>query len=540
MTPLPAEALAVYEPYGLRYTDGVLTYNWQDVRCFTDTGLAGPYAPGTYLQNYHGDTDIYAVRDENGALLGLLYAFEDEEYYQANTAAIERTYARQNLPLPTPLPTEEPVLVDNGYEWGPEDTPLAPVLTPAPDAELVAPTSEELRAYEAYGLTIGEDGTLYYMGSSVRYFADTAAGLVLAQESGGTDVYALRDETGALIGLRPSTWDEFEQRSAILYGEEPEDRDVSIPFGRYCESWNANRETLAHYEPFGLAWVEEMPVYLGVPIRCIIDSHAQEYPWIISALHGNTDVFALRDESGNLVGLRAATQEEFYENTARFWQDHLSASVREGTTMEQANGYYHATPASWPNAAVETLDAAVEAYAPYGLRVENGIPFYWDVAVRFFVDEGASLDLMCYYWGEVDVCAVRDEAGALVGLRAVTRDEFEQKTTASWEALANDYASPETANMAYNWDWSDELYSDADMVPVSLYEPYGLGMYDARLYYGLTPVRNFFDEALGVDTSGPSDGIDIYAVRDANGELTGLRRATADEYAANTSDGSDW
>lgn len=43
-----------------------------------------------------------------------------------------------------------------------------------------------------------------------------------------------------------------------------------------------------------------------------------------------------------------------------------------------------------------------------------------------------------------------------------------------------------------------------------------------------------------MDTSGPSNGIDIYAVRDANGELTGLRRATADEYAANTSDGSDW
>ncbi len=269
-------------------------------------------------------------------------------------------------------------------------------------------------------------------------------------------------------------------------------------------------------------------------------------------LIGNTDVFALRDENGNLIGLRAATQEEFAKTPPVSGKTTFRsvAGRRDDGTGQRS---YHATPASWPNAAVQTLDAAVEAYAPYGLRVENDIPFYWDVAVRFFVDEGASLDLMCYYWGEVDVCAVRNEAGALVGLRAVTRDEFEQKTTASWEALANDYASPETANMAYNWDWSDELYSDADMVPVSLrtlrpahddtrlYEPYGLGMYDARLCYGPTPVRNFFDEALGVDTSGPSTAsTPTPCATCQNGEADRHARATADEYAANTSDGSDW
>ena len=35
--------------------------------------------------------------------------------------------------------------------------------------------------------------------------------------------------------------------------------------------------------------------------------------------------------------------------------------------------------------------------------------------------------------------------------------------------------------------------------PVSLYAPYGLGMYDGRLYYGAEGVRSFLDEALGVE-----------------------------------------
>ena len=70
--------------------------------------------------------------------------------------------------------------------------------------------------------------------------------------------------------------------------------------------------------------------------------------------------------------------------------------------------------------------------------------------------------------------------------------------------------------------------------PVSLYAPYGLGMYDGRLYYGAEGVRSFLDEALGVEEYShlPTATLDLLAVRDASGSLTGLRVATAEESAA--------
>ena len=540
LTPLSAEQLAVYEPYGLRYTDGELTYNWQSVRVFADPGR-GDGTSGSYLQNYHANTDVFAVRDENGALQTLGWSFSGREYYDANTLAIARTYQRSGLPTPTPAPapTPDPTPLPGGeYEpWDAESATGGDAWSAA-STPIAAQQLGDLSAYTPYGLAVGAEDTLIYMGTPLHFFTDEAAGVDLTWDTGMAGVYAVRDESGALTGLRVATWDEFAQRSYAIHGHDegllPEEQDTSISFGRYYEGWNITREALAAYEPFGLAWVEDMPVYLGVPIRFLLDSHAREYPWTISALFGNTDVYALRDANGNLVGLRASTREEFASNSDRFIDQ-----VERGVG---ANAYYHATPATWPRAEAAAIEAACADYAPHGLRVENGIPFYWDVAVRFFVDEGAQLDLMCYYWGEVDVYAVRDESGDLTGLRPATRAEFAQKTEASWESLRADYASPATANMAYNWNWESELHSDADMVPVSLYEPYGLRMYDGRLYYGLEPVRNFIDEALGVDEGDPygTGTVDLYAVRDENGELVGLRRASSDEYDANTQAVGNW
>ena len=56
--------------------------------------------------------------------------------------------------------------------------------------------------------------------------------------------------------------------------------------------------------------------------------------------------------------------------------------------------------------------------------MENGLPFFRDVSVRFFVDATRR------YWGEVDVLVERDETGAIAALRPSTRAEFEQKTHA--------------------------------------------------------------------------------------------------------------
>ena len=143
------------------------------MRCFTDTGLSGDYVPGTYLQNFHGNTDVFAIRDEYGTLTGLNWSFPGLDIYDACTQVIARAYEAEGLPTPTPLP-----------ERTPEPTPTAAFLAPLP---------EELAAYAPYGLTANEDGTLTYLGSSVRFLIDEAAGVELRWDTGGVGAYAVRD-----------------------------------------------------------------------------------------------------------------------------------------------------------------------------------------------------------------------------------------------------------------------------------------------------------------------------------------------------------
>ena len=500
LSPLPEEAFAAYAPYDLKYEDGVLRLGWSAVRCFTDTGLSGDYAPGAYLQNFHGNTDVFAIRDEYGTLTGLNWSYPGLDIYDACTQVIARAYAAEGLPTPTPLP-----------ELTPEPTPTTASLAPLP---------EELAVYAPYGLTANGDGTLTYLGSTVRFLIDEAAGVELRWDAGGVGAYAVRDANGALTGLRAANWDEFAQETGT-YEEAAAPATYQTPPDRAADNWGVDRATLAAYAPFGVTWVEDMPVYLGVPIRYIFDGAMQYAPLTVSRLNGQTDVYALRDASGSLTGLRAATAEEFAQNSAANY-------------LAGASDAYRAPPAAWPRATVSVLAAAIDDYAPYGLRMENGIPFFRDVSVRFFVDASAGLDLMCYYWGEVDVIVERDANGAIAALRPSTRAEFEQKTQDGWEELRDDYAAPEDANAAYNWNGRSELSAASGTVPVSLYAPYGLGMYDGRLYYGAEGVRSFLDEALGVEEYShlPTATLDLRAVRDESGSLTGLRVATAEESAA--------
>ena len=200
LAPLPEEAFAAYAPYDLKYEDGVLRLGWSAVRCFTDTGLSGDYVPGTYLQNFHGNTDVFAIRDEYGTLTGLNWSFPGLDIYDACTQVIARAYEAEGLPTPTPAP---------------ELTP-----GPAPTAVSNAPLPEELAVYAPYGLTANEDGTLTYLGSSVRFLIDEAAGVELRWDTGGAGVYAVRDASGALTGLRVATAEETAAIAGHLYEDE--------------------------------------------------------------------------------------------------------------------------------------------------------------------------------------------------------------------------------------------------------------------------------------------------------------------------------
>lgn len=260
LSPLPEEAFAAYAPYDLKYEDGVLRLGWSAVRCFTDTGLSG-YAPGAYLQNFHGNTDVFAIRDEYGTLTGLNWSFPGLDIYDACTQVIARAYAAEGLPTPTPLP-----------ERTPEPTPTAAFLAPLP---------EELAAYAPYGLTANEDGTLTYLGSSVRFLIDEAAGVELRWDTGGAGVYAAPEDANAAYN-----WNGRDELSTAT---------GTVP--------------VTLYEPYGLGMYDGRLYYGAEGVRSFLDEAlgVEEYSHLPTA---TLDLRAVRDANGELTGLRVATAAE--------------------------------------------------------------------------------------------------------------------------------------------------------------------------------------------------------------------------------------
>ena len=143
---------------------------------------------------------------------------------------------------------------------------------------------------------------------------------------------------------------------------------------------------------------------------------------------GNVDVCAVRDENGALTGLRAATREEFDQNTMEEPRIRAHWFGMEASAAET----YIAPPEVWPLPETEALRADIAAYAPYGLHDESGMIAFMDATVRSFADEAAGYDVLCNPNGVVDVSAVRDESGALTGLRATGGREYGAISSKQW------------------------------------------------------------------------------------------------------------
>lgn len=310
-------------------------------------------------------------------------------------------------------------------------------------------------------------------------------------------------------------------------------------------------EDLAAYEPYGLSRIDGRVRYRGVPVRVFEDFAAG-----ILALQGDggVDVCAVRDEDGILTGLRASTEEEFaLRSTSEpailaYWY----------ATGEDAADAYVAPPAQWPLPGAETLRASLDDYAAHGLRDAGGAIAYEGASVRVFVDEAAALDVVCAPDGIVDVYAVRDEAGTLTGLRPATQEEYARNTQQRAELSAAQ------ADLSGAWEWfaagDAQQGGDAEAMPAmytadmldgalqlpdataalgvdvaqSGYDAFGLRVHQGLLYYEGRFVRCLLDEAAGVEAIYNGGDIDLYAVRDEGGNLTGLRAATQEEYDQNT------
>ncbi len=177
------------------------------------------------------------------------------------------------------------------------------------------------------------------------------------------------------------------------------------------------------------------------------------------------------------------------------------------------------------------------AYTPYGLTLEGGKLYYDGQPVRCFDDQfpakNFSTRAVGYYeeGGTVDLRAKR-EGDKLIGLEVLSETEFQNRSLPQ-----RDHARE---------DASDQY---------AVYAPFGLTADEGKLYYDGQRVRLFWDSC-SADFA-PSDSerpfadslsnwdaggtLDLYALRDHDrpgrdgyGTLTGLRVATAEEFAANT------
>lgn len=171
-----AQLFAVYQPYGLTYDAKAdrLLYQGQQVRYFEDF-----IAPDSFTEwpQRDGAVDVYAVRDETGALVGVV-AFDQQAF-------TERTSSLQDAVCELQI-TES---ID-GY-------------TGAVEAQVKDSIAAAYAVYEPYGLTYDpERDRLYYGGELVGYFEDAD----LHHTFGPFDDSALvlrarRDQQGRLTGL---------------------------------------------------------------------------------------------------------------------------------------------------------------------------------------------------------------------------------------------------------------------------------------------------------------------------------------------------
>lgn len=186
-------------------------------------------------------------------------------------------------------------------------------------------------------------------------------------------------------------------------------------------------------------------------------------------------------------------------------------------------------PQATGNGNVVASEEASERYATYnqyGLTYDKATDhlYYNGTLVRYFKDnsilyngdgtidgsviEHTSTDGK----GEVDVYAVRDSKGKLIGVRIADQDEYNNITT-----------------MGQSIDQATRKYSEFGL-KVSV---------TGKMYFDGYLVRELYDSASGelitesIGAAFPKDSIDVIAVY-SNERLTGLRKATQQEYDART------
>lgn len=324
---------------------------------------------------------------------------------------------------------------------------------------------------------------------------------------------------------------------------------------RWQERVRETAEAFSIYEEFGMTYDREQNrfFYNGKMVRHFSDQIGESS----NAFHhgeGVIDVIPLRDDGGNLTGLREASREEFEERTKS--QEELQAQfpsdLEEDACMELGG-------------LSENFRKEYEIYEPFGLAYEeegDGL-FFEGEKVRYFLD-GAEVDEGCLsVWkeylneeGTVDVHTVRavidngdgsyDPFGELLRIERYSREEFERRELkdfyGSLEATASDMQDQGGGFFGRLFGKRDkgasfeeifEKYRDYGITYVEAAKGSGAGnvYYDGELvihFVDQTPEGGVFSFHSADISSGGEDadgnGIRVSTVYDGEGKLCGVRK----------------
>lgn len=214
--------------------------------------------------------------------------------------------------------------------------------------------TNDYAVYAPFGLTV-ISGKLYYEDKPVRCFDDQYPAKNLSikaigyyEETGITDIRAVRDENNTLTGLEESSPEEFQNREIVIFSQQvADDPQTVITYSSY--SSGNDGAMFSDYQEYGLHYDESEKAlfYDGKRVRVFWDSFKSasqpddsETALMVSVSNwdnqGEIDLYAIRDFKqkddngyGKLTGLRQATQEEFEKNTKAFQSQSGSVEIPE-------------------------------------------------------------------------------------------------------------------------------------------------------------------------------------------------------------------
>ncbi len=189
------------------------------------------------------------------------------------------------------------------------------------------PNPENYSPYEAFGITISEDGTqLLYNGQPVRVFADDESETAFYLDSAGDlNLAAVRNADGEITGIESISAEKAQKYCEDFYAEELDpgffeqvrrEAEQDLAEDMVKEGVTEGDNKYEAYQPYGLTCSESNDVltFNGQRVKFFIDQSANgdiAAMWEDDA--GTVNVAAVRDASGQLTGVESISEEKAQE-----------------------------------------------------------------------------------------------------------------------------------------------------------------------------------------------------------------------------------